>query len=100
MLGIPLEVFAMSELDKRALEANFNVWKSDRAPDVMEDKAFERYCVEQILKDADLADEDLHFGDFGGGDDGGIDAMYLFMNTALLTDETEIPDPTTSVELV
>ena len=79
----------MSELDKRALDANFDVWKAARAPELAEDKAFVRFCVEQVLKDSDLADEDLDYGDFGGGDDGGIDAMYLFMNTALITDESE-----------
>jgi hypothetical protein len=100
MLGLSLEVWTMSELDKKALDANFTVWKEARAPEQAEDKAFERYCVEQILKDSDLADDDLDYGDFGGGDDGGIDAMYLFMNTMLITDETDPPDPTTSVELV
>lgn len=90
----------MSELDKKALEANFSAWKEARAPEVAEDRAFERYCVEQILKDADLSDEDIDYGNFGGGDDGGIDAMYLFMNTILITEESEPPEPTTSVELV
>lgn len=100
MIGVHLDVLPMSELDKKALDANFAVWKEARAPGLPEDKAFERYCVEQVLKDADLADEDIDFGDFGGGDDGGIDAMYLFMNTAVITDESDLPDPTTLVELV
>ncbi len=90
----------VSDLDKKALDSNFAVWKEERAADLAEDKAFERFCFEQVLKDSDLSDEDLDFGDFGGVDDGGVDAMYLFMNTGLVTEETELPDPTTSVELV
>src|SRR6266852_6304160 len=100
MLGLSLEVGQMSDLDIRALEANFNAWRSDRAATLPEDKAFERYTVDQILKDQDVSDEEVATGDLGGSDDGGIDAAYLFINNQLIRDETAIPEPATVVELV
>ena len=89
----------MSDLDVRALETNFETWKRERAPGLSNDKAFERYTVEQVLKDADLSDEEIESGLLGGSDDGGIDAMYFFINRTLILDETEIPDPVIDVEL-
>jgi len=89
----------MSDLDIRALEANFEGWKRERAPHLADGKAFERYCVENILKNVDMSDEEIESGLLGGSDDGGIDAMYLFINRTLILDETELPDPAITVEL-
>ncbi len=94
--GVP----PMSDLDIRALEANFEGWKKERAPHLANDKAFERYSVEQLLKNADLSDEEIESGLLGGSDDGGVDAVYFFINRTLILDETEIPDPAISAALV
>jgi hypothetical protein len=94
-------VLAMSTIDQQALETLFQNWRNDRAPLLKPGKAFERFVIEQVLKDIDPSDEDIDSGDLGGGDDGGVDAIYLLMNgSALVTEETNPPDPTTSVELV
>jgi AIPR protein len=90
---------AMSDLDIEALEANFEVWKKDRASHLPNDKAFERFVIDQILKDAELTDEEIASGNLGGPDDGGIDAMYFFVNRILIQDETEIPDNAITAEL-
>jgi hypothetical protein len=90
----------MSDLDVRALEANFDGWKRERAPQLPNDKAFERYCVEQLLKNADLSDEEIESGLLGGSDDGGIDAVYFFINRTLISDETEVPEPAMSATLI
>jgi hypothetical protein len=90
----------MSQIDINALESNFAKWRQDRAPDEKEFKAFEIYSIEQILKDSDLSDDDIASGNFGGGDDGGVDGMYLFINRNLILDETQLPDPAITVELV
>jgi hypothetical protein len=90
----------VSDHDIRALEANFDAWKTDRAPDLPDDKAFEVYAANQILKDYDLSDEDIEFGDLGGGDDGGVDGIYLFINGILMRDETPPPTPTSKVEII
>jgi hypothetical protein len=81
----------MSELDVKALEANFDGWRAERAPDLTPATAFERYCIELILKDADLSDDEISSGHLGGGNDGGIDGMYFFVNRQLVVEETILP---------
>ncbi len=49
---------------------------------------FEFYCAQQYLKQYELTDEEIENGIIGGSDDGGCDGMYLFLNSALVTDET------------
>ncbi|MCG3133766.1 MAG: hypothetical protein HMLKMBBP_01018 [Planctomycetes bacterium] len=90
----------MSEVDKKALEASFAKWCAERVPDMQEDRAFERFVIEQVLKDFDLTDDEIDSGHCGGGDDGGVDAMYIFVNRQLIRDESVIPDPATEVDLV
>ncbi|HLF82574.1 MAG TPA: AIPR family protein, partial [Blastocatellia bacterium] len=89
----------MSELDLRALEANFQGWKQDRAPGLSDGDAFERYAIENVLKDFDLSDDEMKSGRTGGSDDGGVDGVYFFVNRTLVQDETELPDPVT-VQLI
>lgn len=91
----------MSDIDKQALLTNFKNWTQERASALTPSKAFERYVVEQVLKDLDPSDEDIESGDLGGGDDGGVDAIYLVMNgSALIFEDSVLPDPATSVELI
>jgi hypothetical protein len=52
----------MSEMDVKALQANFEIWKHERASGLPNYKAFERYAFEQVLKDYEPADEDLDIG--------------------------------------
>ena len=89
----------MSYLDIHALEANFEGWHNERALQMTQSEAFERYAVENILKDSDLTDEEIQSGNFGGEDDGGVDAMYFFVNQTLIRDETELPDPAITAQL-
>jgi hypothetical protein len=90
----------MSDLDVRALETNFVNWKNERLPDEPTGNAFERFAIEQVLKDADLSDQEIESGWFGGPDDGGADGLYLFINRTLMQDETEVPDKAVAVRLV
>ena len=100
MIKAPREVPVMSELDIRALEANFSAWKAERASNLPDDKAFERYAVDQVLKDRDLSDEEIASGNLGGGDDGGVDALYLFIGDQLVRDEVSTYSQADTVELV
>jgi hypothetical protein len=52
----------LSTWDVQGLEANFEGWRKERAPDMGADKAFELYAVEQVLRDADLTDEEIDAG--------------------------------------
>lgn len=83
--------FGVSEMDRKALEANFEGWRAERAPDMPRSEAFELYCIGLILKDADLSDSEIAYGHTGGGDDGGVDGFYFFLNRQLMRDETDAP---------
>lgn len=89
----------MSDIDIRALEANFELWQRDRGSGLEPHEAFEFYSIEQILKDSELSDEEVRYGMFGGGDDGGIDGFYFFIDRNLVTDESEIPDNAQTADL-
>jgi hypothetical protein len=70
----------MSELDIKALEANFEGWWRERAPELSKADAFERYAIELIFRDLDPSDDEIATGWTGGGDDGGIDGIYFLVN--------------------
>jgi hypothetical protein len=89
----------MSELDIRALETNFEGWRTDRAADLPVSTAFERYCIELIFKDADLSDDEISSGLTGGGNDGGVDGIYFFVNRQLMLEESAVPKQTLTAEL-
>lgn len=78
----------MSDHDRRAVEANFSTWKEERASELAESSAFERYSSEMVLRDLDLSDEDIEGGILGGGGDGGIDSFYFFINKNLINEDS------------
>lgn len=90
----------MSQLEIKALETHFEVFKGDRYPSLSPSEAFERFAIVQILKDEDLSEDEIESGILGGGDDGGIDGMYFFVNRTLVQDETDIPEDAISARLV
>ncbi len=90
----------MSEIDLRALETNFENWRSDRVPTLNPDRAFERYCIEQILKDYNLTDDEVSAGHCGDRDDGGVDGIYFFAGNKLITQEVEVPEAASTAQLV
>ena len=92
---------SMSEIDKKSLDANFDLWRDERVPDEDEGTAFELYAIGEVLKDQDLSDDDIDSGRIGGGDDGGIDGMYFFVDGTLVREDDDPPPGKTQVaELV
>jgi hypothetical protein len=89
----------MSALDVQALETNFDNWRKERVPHLSISDAFERYTVEQVLKDADLSDDEIDSGLFAGPDDGGVDGMYFFVNRVLIQADSDVPDPAITANL-
>jgi hypothetical protein len=81
----------MSEIDRRALEANFEGWRKERALDLPPNEAFELYTIGLVLKDTDLSDAEIASGHLGGSDDGGVDGFYFFLNRQLMQEETDTP---------
>jgi hypothetical protein len=90
----------LSEWDLQAINANFEGWRRERAPTITVDRAFERYAIEYVLRDSDLSDEEIEYGWVGGPDDGGIYGIFFFVNRLLMQEETEIPNPALSADLV
>lgn len=81
----------MSEIDKRALDANFAIWKADRMPSEVDGLAFECYVIDEVLQDHVLSDDDIESGRTGGGDDGGVDGMYFIVDGMLVREDGQLP---------
>lgn len=81
----------MSTNDKVLLETVLSdraaQWEGDPLPP---DEAFELFCLEVLLKDADLSEDEVLAGQIGGGGDGGIDGMYCLLDGALLEADAEV----------
>jgi len=69
------------------------------APSTEIGEHFERFVLEQILKNFDLSKEELEFGWTDGSHDGGIDGFYVLINGRLLTDPTDFSWPRTGAEI-
>ena len=54
--------------------------------------AFEVFCADLVLRDYKLSYDDIIDGIVGGGLDGGIDGFYVFVNGALVSDVSNLPD--------
>jgi hypothetical protein len=51
---------------------------------------FEMFCFDNILKDYDLSHDEIETGWVDGEDDAGIDGIYTFIDSKLVTDEDSI----------
>lgn len=68
-------------------------------PNIEIGEHFERFVLEQILKNFDLSKEEVDFGWTDGSHDGGIDGFYILVNGRLLTDASDFSWPRTGVEI-
>lgn len=57
---------------------------------ISESTYFELFAGEQILKDYDLSWEEIESGIVGDSGDGGIDGFYLFLNSELIREDTDL----------
>ena len=64
--------------------------KTERAPEMSDADFFELFTAEQVLKDYDLAYDEIQDGVVGDGGDGGIDSIHVFINGALLREDTKL----------
>ena len=51
---------------------------------------FQRFALEQLLKDRDLSADEIELGIVDGRDDGGIDAWYTMLDGELVTDADDL----------
>lgn len=70
----------MSTNDPIILTKTLSAQLIESGLEVSEDSFFNRFCVEQILKDFELSQDELTEGIVDGGDDGGIDGIFSFVN--------------------
>lgn len=89
----------MSQIEQQALQTNFENWRKERVPNLPQDKAFERYCADLILKDYELSDIEISSGKCGGTDDGGVDGFYFFAGRRLITEFVDIPEGSSTATL-
>ena len=82
----------MSNNTRMLLDQFLAQQKSDQVTPLSDDKAFELFASEQVLKDSDLSTEELSSGIVGGGNDGGIDGVYTFVGDQLINDDSDIFD--------
>ena len=64
--------------------------QAERQVPIRDDEAFEIFAAEQALNARQLSSEEVAEGVTGGGNDGAIDAIYVFVDGALLTEESDI----------
>lgn len=68
-------------------------------PSIDVGEIFERFVLEQILKNFDLSKEETEFGWTDGSLDGGIDGFYVLINGRLLTDPSDFLFPRSGAEI-
>jgi hypothetical protein len=66
--------------------------QAERTTPLPDDKAFELFACEQALRDHELSEDEVAEGVVGGGNDGGLDGVYVFLNGALLNEDSEVFD--------
>ncbi len=79
----------MASNEQTILELTLRQKKAKEWPELDESKFFEFFAAEQILKDYDLTYEQIESGIVGGGNDGGVDGVYGFVNSDLITEDTD-----------
>ena len=82
----------MSQDDRFVLEEILRQEHQKTAINLPDDKFFEIFSAEQILKSLafDLDADQIRSGLVGGGNDGGVDSIYTFANRKLIREDTDI----------
>lgn len=73
--------------------------QDERDRPIPDDKAFEIFACEQVLRDFELTPDEIAEGVVGGGNDGGLDGIYVFLNEEILSEDHEIFDPAANYTL-
>ena len=93
-------LITMSEIDRKALDVVFTLWRNERMPTESEADAFERFANEQVLKNPDLSDDEIESGKIGSGGDGGVDGFFFFVGDTLMQEGKPPPESATTAELI
>ena len=90
----------MSDNDRMLVDQEFQRWQNEWQNPLPDDRAFEFFACEQVLKELDVSTEEVGSGLVGGGGDGAIDGIYIFVDGQLLADDSEIFDEDFSITQV
>ncbi|WP_076591792.1 AIPR family protein [Herminiimonas arsenitoxidans] len=60
---------------------------------------FEKFVMDQVLKNFDLTNEELNYGWVDGALDGGIDGFYVLVNGRLVTEASDFSWPRSGAEI-
>jgi hypothetical protein len=66
--------------------------QAERSTPIADEKAFELFACEQALRSHELSPDEIAEGVVGGSNDGGLDGVYVFLNGALLNEDSEVFD--------
>ncbi len=77
----------MSEADRTVLRTILQQDRAQRYPDLAQDKHFEFFTAEQLLKSYSLDSDDIESGQVGKGNDGGVDSIYFFLDKKLVRED-------------
>ena len=80
----------MSTNDQVVLRTVLETQKARFGATIRDDKLFEIFSAEQVVKDFDLSDDEIERGITGGGNDGGVDSIYAFVNGDLIAEDTDV----------
>ncbi|WP_445996618.1 AIPR family protein [Okibacterium fritillariae] len=90
----------MSSNERSLIDHLVHEAQSARAVPYPDDIAFELFAAETMLRERNLSEEEIETGRIGGGKDGGIDAVYTFLDDALLDEDSEIFDQDAQVSKI
>lgn len=90
----------MSKNDVIILDAFLADYKSRLSPTVRDDKVFELFSSEQILKQHAPNDAEIEYGNIGGGDDAGIDSAYMYINDEFIYEDADFSSYKRNSELI
>lgn len=80
----------MSNNDRIILDQVLDQQRAERATHLKPDEYFEVFVAEQLLKNFDLSYEEIESGLVSGGGDGGIDGFFVFANSELVREDSDL----------
>ncbi len=79
----------MSKNDIIILDSFLSDYKTRLTQPIDDDRVFEFFSSEQILKQYDPTDAEVEYGNTGGGADAGIDSVYLYINDEFIYEDAD-----------
>lgn len=79
----------MSKNDIILLDTFLSDYKTKLSAPISDDKVFELFSAEQVLKQYDPTYAEIEYGNTGGGADAGIDSAYIYINDEFIYEDAD-----------